>query len=154
MLPINSPAPNFSLPDQNGKIHRLSDYKKQYVLIYFYPKDDTPGCTKEACNFRDATKDFKQLGVRILGISKDGVNSHKKFSEKYRLNFPLLADPETAVIKKYHAWGEKKFMGKTFSGTLRISYLIGKNGKILKIYPKVNPLTHAHQVKQDVMDLQ
>lgn len=137
---------DFSLPDQNGKIHKLSDYKGHWVVLYFYPKDDTPGCTKEACNFRDSYRQLTKLGVQILGVSKDSVKSHKKFAEKYDLNFPILSDETKEVIKKYKAWGVKKFMGREFEGILRTTYLINPQGKIEKIYEKVNPLIHSGEI--------
>jgi len=143
-------AKDFRLPDQNGKIHKLSDYKGKWVVLYFYPKDNTPGCTKEACSFRDSINDFLSKDIKVLGISKDPVNSHLKFSEKYKLNFPILSDEALKVIKTYDAWGTKKFMGKTFEGTLRKTYLIDPDGDIKKIYPKVNPLNHAGEVLKDI----
>ncbi len=147
-------AKDFSLPDQDGKIHLLSQYKGKWVVLYFYPKDDTPGCTKEACNFRDSLQELNNLGVVILGVSKDSVASHKKFSEKYHLNFPLLSDESKETIKAYHAWGEKKFMGKTFEGILRKTYLINPQGNIEKIYENVNPLVHAGEIVKDLQLLQ
>src|SRR3989304_6554179 len=143
-------ASNFSLPDQDGTIHELSDYSGKWVVLYFYPKDDTPGCTKEACSFRDASQEFRDRGVVVLGVSKDSVASHKKFSEKYHLNFPILSDEDKRVIKAYKAWGMKKFMGKEFEGIIRTTYLINPEGKIPKIYPKVNPLIHAGEVLKDI----
>lgn len=139
-------APNFSLPDQAGTIHKLSDYKGSWVLVYFYPKDDTPGCTKEACSFRDLSEEFKKKHIIVLGISKDSVESHKKFSTKYTLNFPILSDETTKVLKAYKAWGLKKFMGKEYEGTYRNSYLVNPEGEIVKVYNRVNPLTHAKEV--------
>src|SRR5258708_375811 len=109
-------APEFNLPDQTGKMHKLSDYKGKWVLIYFYPKDDTAGCTKEACSFRDMSLDFKKKDIIILGISKDSIDSHQKFANKYNLNFPILSDESREVINAYGAWGKKKFMGKEFEG--------------------------------------
>src|SRR3990172_5266920 len=117
-------AKDFKLPDQDGRIHSLSQYKEEWIVLYFYPKDDTPGCTKEACNFRDSIQELKNLGVVILGVSKDSVSSHKKFAEKYHLNFPILSDESKEVIKLYKAWGKKSFLGKDFEGTLRTTYLI------------------------------
>lgn len=137
---------DFSLPDQDGKTHKLSDYKGKWVVLYFYPKDDTPGCTKEACNFRDSFRELTKLGVQILGVSKDSVKSHKKFAEKYDLNFPILSDESKEVIKKYKAWGVKKFMGREFEGVLRTTYLINPKGNIEKIYEKVNPLIHSGEI--------
>ncbi len=143
-------APVFSLPDQDGVVHTLSQYKGKWVVLYFYPRDDTPGCTKEACNFRDSSQDFKKLGVVILGVSKDSVTSHKKFAEKYHLNFPLLSDESKETIIAYHAWGEKKFMGKVFEGVKRTTTLIDPEGNIKKTYENVNPLIHASQVLSDI----
>ncbi len=143
-------AKDFELPDQDGKIHKLSDYKGKWVVLYFYPKDDTPGCTKEACNFRDSIAKFQKLGVVILGVSKDSVASHKKFAEKYHLNFPILSDESKNVIKEYKSWGIKKFMGRQFEGTIRNTYLIDPKGKINKVYEKVNPLSHSEQILKDL----
>src|SRR3990167_1888501 len=117
-------APDFKLPDQEGQNHSLSDYQGKWLVLYFYPKDFTPGCTKEACAFRDISQEFDKKRVKIIGISKDTVALHKKFAEKYRLNFPLLADPKHQVIEAYGAWGKKKFMGREFFGTLRNTFLI------------------------------
>jgi len=139
-------AQDFHLPDQSGNMHTLSDYRGKWLLLYFYPKDDTPGCTKEACAFRDTTIDFKNKGIVILGISKDTVESHKKFAEKYHLTFPLLSDTTAAVNQAYGAWGKKKIMGKEFEGILRNSYLINPKGEIVKTFEGVNPLTHAKEV--------
>ncbi len=143
-------APNFSLPDQEGVVRSLADFAGSWLIFYFYPKDDTPGCTKEACNFRDNTTEFQKRGTVIVGVSKDSVASHKKFAEKYRLSFPLLSDEKLEVIKAYDAWGEKKFMGRTFAGVLRNTYLINPHGEIVKIYEKVNPLVHAHEILRDI----
>ncbi|MBI5127566.1 thioredoxin-dependent thiol peroxidase [Candidatus Roizmanbacteria bacterium] len=143
-------AKDFSLPDQSGKIHKLSNYRGKWVVLYFYPKDDTPGCTKEACGFRDAIEEFNKKGVVIVGISKDSVESHKKFSEKYHLNFPILSDVDKKVIQAYGVWGEKKFLGKTFMGTLRNTYLIDPKRNIIKTFEKVNPLTHPQEVLKGI----
>src|SRR3989338_4824732 len=153
MLKLNTKAPNFSLPDQAGEIHSLTDYKGKWVLVYFYPKDDTPGCTKEACMIRDNLPDFKKLNCIVLGISVDSVKSHGKFAEKYKLPFTLLADDKKEVVKKYGAWQKKKFMGKEYMGTKRISYLINSDGKIVKVYPDVKPVEHADQVLKDLKQL-
>lgn len=142
-------AIDFSLPDQNGDLHKLSDYRGQFVVLYFYPKDETPGCTVEACSFRDNQDVFKTNGMVILGISKDTVASHKKFAQKHNLRFTIFSDVEKKVIKKYKAWGEKKFLGRTYEGTLRKTYLIDKEGNIVKEYEKVNPLTHAAEILKD-----
>jgi peroxiredoxin Q/BCP len=144
---------NFVLPDQNGENHSLADYKGKWVVLYFYPKDDTPGCTKEACNFRDSFHQLEHLGAQILGVSKDSVSSHKKFADKYHLNFPILSDESKKIIQAYNAWGQKKFMGKTFEGTLRKTYLINPQGEIAKIYENVNPLSHAGEILKDLNSL-
>lgn len=146
-------ASDFSLPDQKGKDHKLSDYRGQFVILYFYPKDDTPGCTKEACSFRDSQKLFREKNIVILGISKDTVASHKKFALKYNLKFTIFSDTEKKVIKEYKAWGKKSFMGRTFEGTLRKTYLIDKKGEIIKVYEKVDPLTHAAEILKDIENL-
>lgn len=146
-------AKNFSLPDQDGKLHKLSDYKGKWLLLYFYPKDDTPGCTKEACSFRDLVSEFQKRKVEIVGISKDSISSHKKFADKYKLNFALLSDTDHKIIQAYGAWGIKKFMGREFEGTKRNSYLIDKNGAVVKEYLGVNPLMHAREILEDINDL-
>ena len=143
-------AAHFALLDQNGKIHTLTDYKGKWLIVYFYPKDDTPGCTKEACSFRDAAEEFKKLGVTVFGISKDPVSSHSKFAGKHHLNFPLLADTSKDTIKAYGAWGQKKFMGREFEGTLRMTVVINPDGDIFKVYDQVNPLTHTAEVLRDL----
>ena len=144
---------DFSLPDQNGDVHRLSDYRGQFVVLYFYPKDDTPGCTVEACSFRDNQEIYKENGIVILGVSKDTVLSHKKFDQKHNLRFTLFSDIEKRVIKKYKAWGTKKFLGKAYEGVKRITYLIDKTGEIIKVYEKVNPLIHAAEIIKDKENL-
>lgn len=145
-------AKDFALPDQDGKIHTLAQYKGSWVVVYFYPKDDTPGCTKEACNFRDALSELEKIGVIIMGISKDSVASHRKFAEKYHLNFPILSDESKETIKAYGAWGMKKFLGKSFEGTLRKSFLINPEGNLVKIYENVNPSIHAGQILEDMKE--
>jgi len=141
---------DFSLPDQKGKVHKLSDYRGQFVVLYFYPKDDTPGCTKEACGFRDNLKFFQKKDTVILGISKDTVASHKKFAQKYNLRFAIFSDVDKKVVKEYKAWGKKSFMGRTFEGTLRKTYLIDKKGNIIKVYENVNPLIHPQEILRDL----
>ncbi len=141
---------NFELPDQNGKVRKLSDFKGKWIVLYFYPRDNTPGCTKESCGFRDLAKEFEKKNAVIIGVSKDSVASHKKFVEKYHLNFLLLSDPEKKVLKAYKAWGMKKFLGRTFEGTLRKTYLIDPRGEIKKIYEKVTPLNHAKEILEDM----
>lgn len=143
-------APEIKLPDQNGKIHQLSDYHGKWVLVYFYPKDDTPGCVKEACSIRDNFPDFSKLKTVVLGISTDNVKSHGKFAEKYKLPFTLLADEKKEAVKKYGVWGQKKFMGRSYVGTKRTSFLINPAGKIAKIYDEVKPEKHAPEVLADL----
>lgn len=141
-------APDFALPDQEGRIHRLSDYRGKWVVLYFYPKDDTPGCTKEACGFRDRMGDLQELGAVVLGVSADDVLSHKRFAEKYGLNFPLLADPERQAILAYGAWGKKNLYGKVHEGVLRQTFLIDPEGRIAKVWRKVSPEGHAEEVAE------
>lgn len=143
-------ATDFSLPDQIGNIHTLSDYVGKWVILYFYPRDDTPGCVKEACSFRDNLDQLQKKNVVVLGVSKDSVESHKKFAKKYRLNFSILSDENKDVLKKYKAWGKKKFMGREYEGTYRMTYLISPEGKIYKVYPKVNPLIHTEELLKDI----
>ena len=152
ILKIGDIAPDFKLLDQDSVERSLSQYTKQNkkVLIYFYPKDDTPGCTTEACNFRDSNSELEKCGLVILGVSKDSIKSHKKFAEKYNLNFPILSDESTEMIKSYNAWAPKKFMGREFLGVLRKSILIDTNGKIEKIYESVKPAEHTKEVMGDV----
>jgi len=145
--------PNFSLPDQTGKIHSLKDYKGQWVLVYFYPKDDTPGCTKEACAIRDNFLAFKKLGIKVFGISADSEKSHQKFTEKYDLPFTLLSDPDKKVIKDWGVWQKKKFMGKEYMGIARTSFLINPDGELAKTYEKVKPEVHAEEVLADIKEL-
>lgn len=146
-------APEFSLPDQNGTLHTLSQYAGKWVVIYFYPKDATPGCTKEACSFRDGRQFLEEAGAVVLGISKDSVASHKKFAEAHKLNFTLLSDTSTDTIQAYGAWGQKKFMGREYMGINRNTYLIDPNGKIVKEYKGVNPLTHVSELLKDLKEL-
>ncbi len=154
MPECNTKAPDFTLLDQNEKSHTLSAYRGKWVLIYFYPKDDTPGCTKEACVLRDAFPAFEKLDVVILGISADTERSHKKFEEKYKLPFTLLADTEKTVVNAYGVWAPKKFMGREFVGILRTSFLIDPKGTIVKVYEKVKPELHAEEVLADLQALQ
>ena len=149
MLKIGDKAPAFTLQDQSGKEHSLADYKGKRLLLYFYPKDDTPGCTTEACEMRDSRAAMKKAGIAVLGVSADKVKSHAKFAEKFDLNFPILSDQDKSVIKAYGAWAKKKFMGREYMGILRVSYLIGPDGKIAQAYEKVKPGTHAAEVLVD-----
>lgn len=153
MPKIGSQAPDFTLSDQDGDMHTLSDYRGKWVLLYFYPKDDTPGCTIEACTLRDQFKDFTTIGTVILGVSTDSVSSHKKFANAYELPFTLLADEHKEVVGRYGVFGEKKFMGRTYMGTKRSSFLIDPSGKIAKVYEKVKPEQHAVEVVVDIKEL-
>lgn len=146
----NSKAIDFSLKDQNGKSHKLSDYKGKNIVLYFYPKDDTPGCTLEACNFRDNYSEFKKKGIIVIGVSVDDEKSHKKFVDKYKLPFILLADPEKKVVQKYGVWGEKSFMGKKYMGTTRATFIIDKDFKIKKIFHKVSVVGHTKEVLEEI----
>lgn len=147
-------AHDFNLPDQNGKMHSLSDYTGKWLVLYFYPKDGTPGCTLEACAFRDASTDFKNIGAEIVGISKDSVTSHKKFEEKHSLTFPILSDESHTVIEAYDSWNPKKFWGKEFLGVERNTFLINPEGEIVKEYKNVNPLTHTAEIISDIKQFQ
>ncbi len=146
-------APSFSLPDEAGNIQKLSSYKGSYVLLYFYPKDDTPGCTKEACFLRDAFPSFEKLDAVVFGVSADTSASHKKFKDKYKLPFHLLADTEKETIRAYGVWGKKKFMGREYMGILRTSFLIDPKGAISKVYENVKPAIHADEVLTDLKSL-
>ena len=145
-------APDFTLPDQDGKNHKISNNRGQWLLVYFYPKDDTPGCTKEACMIKDNFPEFKKLKVTVFGVSVDSVKSHLKFSKKYKLPFTLLADEDKKVVKLYGVWGKKKFMGREYMGTYRTSFLINPNGKVAKIYENVKPEIHAEEVLKDLAE--
>lgn len=152
-MELGTLAPDIALPDQEGRIHRLSDYRGRWVVLYFYPKDDTPGCTKEACGFRDRMGDLQELGAVVLGVSADDVESHKRFAEKYGLNFPLLADPERQAILVYGAWGKKNLYGKEYEGVLRQTFLIDPEGRIAKVWKKVSPEGHAEEVAEALRSL-
>ena len=139
-------APEFTVSTNGGGKVSLADFKGQNVILYFYPKDDTPGCTKEACAFRDSYADFKKRGAVVLGVSTDSAKSHDKFVEKFKLPFTLLVDDEKKIVGDYGVWGEKKFMGRRYMGTHRVTFLVGPDGKIKKIWPKVKPEEHAQEV--------
>jgi peroxiredoxin Q/BCP len=139
-------APAFSLPDQAGTTHSLADYAGQPVVVYFYPKDDTPGCTKEACYFRDLSAEFAKKDAVILGVSPDSVESHVKFRDKFGLPFPLLADPGAEIATRYGVWKERSMYGKKFMGVERTTFVIGKDGTIRKVFPKVSVEGHADEV--------
>ena len=150
-LAIGDAAPDFTLPDQDGKPLTLSSLRGQRVVIYFYPKDDTPGCTKEACNFRDRWSDLENQGIRVLGISKDNAASHGKFIAKYTLPFTLLTDTEPCpVATAYHSYGLKKFMGKEYMGMLRQTFVVDAEGKLELVYEKVKAETMADQILSDL----
>lgn len=151
---VGAVAPNFSLPDQAGKTHSLSDYQGQWVLLYFYPKDDTPGCTTEACQIRDQFAEFNQQGIVVLGVSGDSPESHTKFVKKFSLPFTLLADTKKAAVQQYGVWGEKNMMGKKYLGIRRASFLINPQGTIAKIYESVKPDGHAAEVLREIKNLQ
>jgi peroxiredoxin Q/BCP len=153
MLDVGTPAPAFTALDQNGSEHSLGDYRGKWVVLYFYPEDDTPGCTKEACGFRDSLQPIKDKGAMVFGVSPDSMDSHAKFAEKFHLTFPLLADEEKTIINAYHAWGRKKSYGKEYDGIFRITYLIDPEGKIAKTYPKVTAQEHAAQILGDLTDM-
>lgn len=153
MPTVGATAPAFTLPDQEGKEHTLADYKGKWVLLYFYPKDDTPGCTIEACTIRDQFKDFTSIGAVVLGVSTDSVASHKKFATAYELPFTLLADVNKEVVGMYGVFGEKKMMGRTYMGVKRASFLINPEGKIAKVYASVKPPEHAAKVIADLKAL-
>ncbi len=146
-------APDFTLTDQNNAAHQLSSYRGRWVLLYFYPKDNTPGCTKEACAIRDVWADFAQKDIVVLGVSPDSVASHKRFEDKHSLPFTLLADENKEVVKTYDVWGPKKLLGREFLGTKRISYLIDPKGRIAKVYEKVKPAAHAQEILRDHQEL-
>lgn len=152
-LTIGDLAPDFSLPDQNSTMHTLLANRGKWVLLYFYPKDNTPGCTKQACTLRDAFPMFGTQNAVVFGISTDSEKSHKKFEEKYALPFTLLADTEKTMVQAYGVWAPKKFMGREFLGTLRTSFLIDPKGVIAKVYEKVKPGLHADEVLADIRAL-
>ena len=139
-------APDFAVPDAEGKVVRLKDLRGKKVVLYFYPKDDTPGCTKEACSFRDSFAKFRKRGIEVFGVSLDSEKSHQKFAKKFDLPFRLLADTERKLSDAYGTYGEKKFMGRTYMGNHRMTFLIDEQGKIKKIFGKVKPEEHAEEV--------
>jgi peroxiredoxin Q/BCP len=154
MLEVGQIAPEFSLHDQEGRTRSLADARGRWVVVYFYPKDDTPGCTKEACAFRDDLPRFEGLNAVVWGVSADDEKAHRKFAEKYDLNFPLLVDPDKAVLEAYGAWVEKSMYGKRYMGVQRITYLIDPEGKVAKAWPKVKPEEHAEEVAVALAELQ
>lgn len=152
MIETGTKAPDFVLPDQDGKEHKLSEYRGKPVVLYFYPKDDTPGCTKEACAFRDIFAEYKKAGVVVLGVSVDDSESHTRFRQKYNLPFTLLADTEKKVVKEYGVWVEKNNYGKKYWGTARTTFLIDKKGDIIHVFEKVKPEEHAAEVLEKLAD--
>ena len=146
MVKEGEKAPDFALKDVVGKLHKLSDYKGKKIVLYFYPKDDTPGCTKEACSFRDDYSKIKKKGAVILGVSADDEKSHKKFIEKYSLHFTLLSDPGHDALEKYSVWQKKSFMGRVFMGIERTTIIIDEKGNIKKVFPKVSVEGHSEEV--------
>ena len=146
-------APDFSLPDEDGKTHKLSDYLGKPVLLYFYPKDNTSGCTTEACNFRDDYSAYEGSGVAILGVSVDDEKSHTKFKQKYDLPFSLLADTEKKVVTLYDVWGKKKMYGREYDGIFRTTYLIDSKGKIARVFENVKPASHSEEVLKVIEEL-
>ena len=154
MLEAGTKAPDFSLPDQNGKMHSLEEYRGKKVILYFYPRDNTPGCTKQACNFGELYPQFLEKGAVVIGVSKDSVASHKKFEEKYGLPFTLLSDPELSCIQGYDVWKEKKNYGKVSMGVVRTTYLIDEEGVIIKAFGKVKAAENPAQMLECIGDLQ
>jgi peroxiredoxin Q/BCP len=145
-MKVGQKAPEFTVVDDSGKTVKLSDFKGKKVVLYFYPKDDTPGCTKEACSFRDGISEIRKQGAVVLGVSADSAASHQKFKQKFDLNFPLLADTEKKIIEDYDVWKEKSMYGRKYMGIERTTYIIGKDGKISHIFPKVKVSEHYEEV--------
>lgn len=153
MLQVGQAAPEFALEDHTGAVHDLADARGSWLVLYFYPKDDTPGCTVEACEFRDNLGQLTSQGAKVFGLSADDRASHEKFAAKHELNFPLLIDPDLSVIKAYEAYGQKSAFGKTFDGVFRMTYLIDPHGKIAKVWAKVKPEGHALEVREAIETL-
>ena len=145
-MKVGQKAPDFTVMDDSGNKVKLSSFKGKKVVLYFYPKDDTPGCTKEACNFRDGIKEIQKQGAVVLGVSADSVDSHKKFKEKFDLNFPLLADTDKKIIEAYDTWKEKSMYGKKYMGIERTTYIIDEDGKVSHVFPKVKVDQHYGEV--------
>lgn len=145
-LKVGDQAPEFTALTQRGTKVSLADFKGKHVVLYFYPRDDTPGCTKEACSFRDAFDAFRKRGIAVLAVSTDTAKSHAKFAEKYHLPFELLVDEDRKIVQAYGVWGEKRFMGRKYLGTHRVTFLIGPDGRIKQIWPAVKPEEHAAEV--------
>ncbi len=152
MINVGQLVPDFTLEDQDGKSHTLSQYRGKKVVLYFYPKDMTPGCTVQAEGMRDSMNDLEAKGIIVLGVSVDDVKSHKKFVEKHSLNFPLLSDIDKKVVSEYDVWKEKSMFGKKYMGIQRDTFLIDEEGKLIKHFVKVNPLKHAGQILETVSE--
>jgi peroxiredoxin Q/BCP len=146
LLEVGDKAPAFTTTDQDGDEVSLRNFKGKKVVVYFYPKDDTPGCTKEACSFRDGWSKFRRKGVAVLGVSVDDEKSHRNFADKFSLPFRLLADADKEIVKAYGVWGEKSMYGRKYMGTHRVTYLVDEKGKIAAVWPKVKPENHAEEV--------
>jgi peroxiredoxin Q/BCP len=152
MIQAGDPAPDFELPSDGGETVRLRDLRGKKVVLYFYPRDDTSGCTREACGFRDALPDIEERNAVVLGVSPDSIRSHERFRDKYDLNFPLLADEDHSVAEAYGAWGKKKMYGREYEGVLRSTFLIGEDGRVEKAYRKVKPAEHAAEVLSELAE--
>jgi thioredoxin-dependent peroxiredoxin len=152
MINVGHRAPAFRLKNALGEPVALKDYDGKYLVLYFYPRDMTPGCTVEAKNFQTHLRELTELGAEVVGVSKDTPDRHKKFATKYDLTFTLLSDPDGKTIEKYGAWKEKSLYGRSFMGVARMTYLIGPDGKVLKVYPKVSPKTHAPEILTDLKE--
>jgi thioredoxin-dependent peroxiredoxin len=150
LLAAGDKAPAFKTTDQDGETVSLGDFKGQKLVVYFYPKDDTPGCTKEACSFRDGWAKFRRKKIAVLGVSVDDAKSHRKFVDKFSLPFTLLADTDKAIVKAYGVWGEKSMYGRKYMGTNRVTYLIDEKGKIAAVWPKVKPDGHAEEILEAI----
>ena len=154
MLEVGDQAPSFELEDHGGQVHTLEGYQGRWLVVYFYPKDDTPGCTKEACSFRDAASDLHALDAVVLGVSADDAAAHRKFAQKHALNYPLLVDPDKEMLEAYGAWTEKQMYGKSYMGVARITYVIDPEGRVAKVWPKVKADGHANEVRAALAELQ
>ena len=153
MINVGDKAPGFTLQDQDGVTRSLEDYRGRWLVVYFYPKDDTPGCTKEACGFRDANAELAALDAAVVGVSADDESAHAKFAAKYELNFPLLVDPDKSMLEAYGAWSEKQMYGKSYMGVARVTYVIDPEGTVARVWPKVKAEGHADEVRAALEEL-
>jgi peroxiredoxin Q/BCP len=153
LLEVGDDSPVFTYKDAKGVEYRSDELLGSYYIVYFYPKDNTPGCNKEACGFRDRYADLQNLGLTVIGVSCDDEKSHQKFRDKFNLPFAMVADTDQKMVKEFGVWGKKSFMGKAYEGIHRVSYLIDPQGQICKVYPKVKPEVHASEVQQDLLDI-